>query len=334
MRALLLLALILGCKDKDAGDSATTATGESCAADIAFNELVKTAVTFSWTSSTAGVARVEYGLQGNLDQSVTAAESATEHSVQAIALAHGGTYTLQAVVTTDAGDEVRCDAQEFEVPQAPQEIQKFTVNISEPESEMANGYVLLSTLGSDSTWVGLLSGTGRYHFTAGSDADNLNIARARMGRDGTSVIYNYAHDDRIDDLGGLARVSLDGSVNTRTRTLVGHHDFIELPDGTLSWLGYDRRNIAMPSVDALKTTPPIVQAESAQSQPTVFWRVPKEWLRPTPQPRSSISSMTMRRTSGGCVITPRATESSCPSTTSGPTATLSGTSKAKTLITS
>ncbi len=38
-------------------------------------------------------------------------------------------------------------------------------------------------------------------------------------------------------------MGLDGEVVSKTRTLWGHHDFIELQDGKLAWLGYDFREL-------------------------------------------------------------------------------------------
>ncbi len=117
-----------------------------------------------------------------------------------------------------------------------------------------SGYVLLSYLGDGKSGVGIVDREGKYVWALANDpeqpwgaADTL-IGRVRAGRDGASLVWNVAHEKREDDLAEIIRVSMDGSEVTRTRTLNGHHDFVELPDGTMAWLGYDFRDLTVDGI--------------------------------------------------------------------------------------
>ncbi len=74
-----------------------------------------------------------------------------------------------------------------------------------------------------------------------SETRDTKITRVRMGRDRRSVVYSEFDESRQEDLGQIKRVSLDDDRVTVTRAMEQHHDFVELPDGRVAWLAWDRR---------------------------------------------------------------------------------------------
>jgi hypothetical protein len=67
---------------------------------------------------------------------------------------------------------------------------------------------------------------------------NVQLARVRPSLDGTSLIYTTADGNREDRIGEHVKQPLDGSAPAVLSTPTSHHDFVELPDGSLAWLDY------------------------------------------------------------------------------------------------
>jgi hypothetical protein len=242
MRRVFPLLLLLACGDT----TDDTAVDGPCGSLVATPAvLVPTAVTFSWTTGAPGIATVELSREGADDVSSWVSETeGTDHAVIAHGLATNGDYTWTATVQTAEG-EVRCPAQALKVTAPPREALKFKVTVSEPGSAVADGFVVLSTIQDDSAWTGVVDGEGIYRFVYPTDEDWHTVGRARISNDGKSVLFNYFDRERVLDAAGVARVSLDGTIDERTRTLLGHHDFVELPGARLAWNGYDRRDWPM-----------------------------------------------------------------------------------------
>ncbi len=75
--------------------------------------------------------------------------------------------------------------------------------------------------------------------------DTFFSTRTRLSTDGRSVLYN-AYDPSpegpdADLTKEVVRVSLDGTQVQHIRTPEAHHDFVELPDGTIAYLAFDVR---------------------------------------------------------------------------------------------
>jgi hypothetical protein len=69
-----------------------------------------------------------------------------------------------------------------------------------------------------------------------------SVGRARLARDGRSVLM-LDINLQGDVPGSLFRVGLDGTGLEVLETQDAHHDFVELPDGTIAYLGYAPREI-------------------------------------------------------------------------------------------
>jgi hypothetical protein len=69
-----------------------------------------------------------------------------------------------------------------------------------------------------------------------------SVGRARLSHDGRSVLM-LDINLQGDVPGSLYRVGLDGEGLEVVPTMDAHHDFVELPDGTITYLSYDPRQI-------------------------------------------------------------------------------------------
>lgn len=242
---LIALSVLAACgnKGKDA-DTGTTAVSPCSGLTATAASNVSTAITFSWSTDEGGTPSLSLELDGEtLD--IAGTTSGTEHSLTAVGLVAGGTYTWNASVETGGGT-IECGPQEVKVAPAPGASMQFDTNISEAGSAVADGYLVISTIGADSAWVAVVDGEGRYRFVHGTDDPSYTIAHSRISRDGNSILWNQFDQARILDVGNIRRVSWDGSVDTETRTLLAHHDFVELPDmNSFGWVAYDRRDYSM-----------------------------------------------------------------------------------------
>lgn len=107
-------------------------------------------------------------------------------------------------------------------------------------SKVAGGHVLLHFSQGDGSWAVVIDGCGRQVWSAAPELEGNRIFRAKLGRDGTSVLVAEHSFDRTSDTGWLRRLDArDGRVLSRTRLTEAHHDFEELADGSIVWLSWE-----------------------------------------------------------------------------------------------
>ena len=136
-----------------------------------------------------------------------------------------------------------CSGGPDEMAEPPRELAPFQLLEVDPErSEMANGFLLLSQLDDeDLSFVSVINGCADPIWWRQSDGPDVQIMRARLGRDGRSVVYGIRDQDTRVDIGALVRVDLITGEETRTRALDHHHDFVELPEGgRFTYMSRDR----------------------------------------------------------------------------------------------
>jgi hypothetical protein len=102
------------------------------------------------------------------------------------------------------------------------------------------GWILTTFTGPASSGVLILDllGAVRWAWVVADPDDR--VLRARPARDGQGLWI--AVGDRVvdnGDQGVILRVGVDGATLSSTPTRDPHHDFVELPDGRLAWLGYE-----------------------------------------------------------------------------------------------
>jgi hypothetical protein len=234
---------------QDSGETATSSTttvtdtpGFSSLA-VELDACRETAVHVSWSGDEEGVSAVRYGESGALDLTTPDDAGGLDHAFTLRGLINGGTYTVQPMTILSDGTVLEGPAQDVTVPFTPAELFPLVIDedaVDADRSLVASSHILLSTLGSDASYVGVVDG-GSGQFTwwiTVEDPEVLATARARMSADGQAILWNDYDRDRVDDLAHIYRTNVDDCDQTTTRTLVAHHDFVEVPDG-FGWLGFD-----------------------------------------------------------------------------------------------
>lgn len=242
----LVLGLLAcnGDKDGTTPTDGTTTGDEGISGLTADNADIAGVVRVSFTAEVAGSARVEH-VDGLAPATPTVAVDGAAEIVM-LGLKVGTTHALKVVLEGSDGATYEAETT-VDVPPPPQGMPAFTRPVfDEAKACDPGGYVLFSYIGQNVSGVGILDRDGKYVWAYKNPDPGTLIARARPGRDGASLLWNFADADRIDDVAEVVRMSMDGSTTTSTRTLNAHHDFVELPDGRLGWLGYDFRELDIP----------------------------------------------------------------------------------------
>jgi len=215
-----LFALIGGCGDKGTAVSVldTTATVSD---DIA------TVITVDWTSDIDATGYVRYRTDEGAWQTPVDA-GGTTHQAVLLGLPPGTDVELQVVAQQDGVDVVTGDLVSVTTGSLPADLPGMTV-----EGDGATQYMLAPLIGAVTGPV-IIDPQGRvvwYH----EDTRGLDIYRARILEDGSGVIYAAASvsgDPSADST--LVKVPWDGSSETEVPVPLLAHDFVFLPDGTIT----------------------------------------------------------------------------------------------------
>lgn len=175
-----------------------------------------------------------------------------------------GTVRLRPEVVREDGTVVEGPVVEVKVPPLPDTLPAVTAEVLDPNrSVVATGMVLFNTFAKGQAHVMAVDARGRVVWWR-TLPKGLKALRSRTGRDGNSILfasYEFGQDAE-SDLGQITRWTLGEPEPTITRAVELHHDFVELPDGELAWLSFDRANryiegvgIAPLQTDALRVAP-------------------------------------------------------------------------------
>lgn len=104
------------------------------------------------------------------------------------------------------------------------------------------GDYVVTSVGGFGYAVVVLDAAGRTVW-AWDDPRGYLVARARLSRDRTAILYNAFWMDLYAELGEIVRVSLDGRTVTTVSVPLQSHDFVELPDGTLASYVLEAREV-------------------------------------------------------------------------------------------
>lgn len=216
--------------------------------------------TVTFTTKLEGKAHVEHSLDGKEWLSTPAADAA-KGKIEVRGLQVAQDVQIKVVVETDK-KTVESEEITAEIDAPPTGTPAFTLNGYDPGGAcMDGGYVLLSTIAPSKSGIGILNRDGKYVWAVAADSSKAQIGRVRPGRDGQSVLWNIADSAHIDDIAVVYRLNLDGSGKTETRTLNGHHDFVELPDGqTFAWPGYQFVDLDLPDLGTTDPDPVVAEA--------------------------------------------------------------------------
>jgi hypothetical protein len=216
------------------GDSADPRAPANVVAEV--SPAISTVINVRWQTSEDSVGYVEYGPSEALGLQTPIEEQATrDHRVNLLGLDADTEYYYR-VVTWDGDDAARSGVSTLRTGNLP-------IGLP-PLMHTGDGhdqYTLVPILGA-TTAVTIIAPNGEivwYH----TDDRELDFYRARLSRDGTSVLYNAASvsGDPADD-SELVRVALDGVTTSSIPVPLLAHDFVELADGTLAAIVVEYRD--------------------------------------------------------------------------------------------
>jgi len=206
-------------------------------------------VTVTWTTDEPTTGYVEYGPTRDLG-SQTALEAAPVKAHTAILLGlHAETEYFYRVVTSGAAASALAKVRTNPLPLGLPELTVSGTGL--------DGFVVVPILGATRA-VLMLDHEGKivwYRCVPKNDlgqpdcqaqeaADKkLEAYRARLSRDGKSVVFNAAKiSGEPSQVSELVRVSLDGAETTSIPIPLLAHDFVEHPDGTLAAITFEDRD--------------------------------------------------------------------------------------------
>ncbi|TPV96500.1 MAG: hypothetical protein B7733_04415 [Myxococcales bacterium FL481] len=229
--ALSLGPLAGSCEKSDSD----TNTPENVSATV--SPTISTVVQVSWTTESESTGYVEYGPTEALGQRTPLeAAASTEHSVALLGLKAGTPYFYRVVIWD--GDEAAASSiQTVETGFLPTVLPSLTLQGGGHEE-----YTLVPLLGT-TTAATIIDGDGDIVWYHIEDRD-LDVYRVRLANDGESILYNAGSvsGDPADN-SELVRVPLDGSPPSSIPLSLLAHDFVELPDGTMTAIVVEYRDV-------------------------------------------------------------------------------------------
>ncbi len=193
-----------------------------------------TVLKVTWTTATPVVSQVAFGESETLTPLET--EPSTSH--EALVLGYGPETDVELWVRayTDTGSIV-------ESPRLT--VRTGSLPLGTPALELTGAptqnFLTLTLLGA-ATGPAIVNGAGEIIWFYQDDR-GLDVYRARLSQDGQHIIYNAGSvsGDPADN-SVLVKRSLDGATETLTPLPLLAHDFLELPDGTLTAIVVEYRD--------------------------------------------------------------------------------------------
>jgi hypothetical protein len=225
----LLTLFALGCSDAADGRSPAQVV-------VGVNPNIATILDVSWQTEEPSIGYVQYGTTDALGLSTPLEEQPTrEHHTSLLGL-NADTVYYYRVVTWDGDDAARSELSSLRTGNLPIGLPALSQS-----GDGHDQFTLVPILGA-TTAVTIIDPKGEivwYH----TDDRELDFYRARLSRDGTSVLYNAASvSGDPSDASELVRVSLDGSSTSSIPVPLLAHDFVELADGTLGAIVVEYRD--------------------------------------------------------------------------------------------
>lgn len=238
--SLLLLAplcLALGCTRELPNPSKDDAAGEVELVLLEADEALPTVVRAGWTSPVEGRAVVQYGLDGSFEQS---APETSEQETTALGLKAGETYQFRVLLTQADGETLESEPRSLELAPPPPELPGIEISDLDDAQSIGGGFFLTSILLPTDGWIVIIDRDGDYVWYRQADP-GLSVPTTHISLDHQSILAGQTDYLQREDLGNVIRVGLRSGEVGLTRTTLAHHDFQELPDGNLAWIGFETR---------------------------------------------------------------------------------------------
>jgi hypothetical protein len=249
--ALLALLPLLACTDgakatDDTGGGGGSGDGSIASASIRLSTGVETVVIVEWTlGADADEVWIEYGADTAYGTEAPArADDAS--GGWGLVLGVPGEQEVHARVAASFGGEV-VYSDDLSVTTGAPPSDLFPGDVEVEEGAAFGEFVLTSyfAMGEGDTAAVIVDRAGNLVWY--SHVDSGTILAARPSRDGTAVLYQVGDGPFASEDAVICRADLSGEDTTCTSTPMGHHDFVELADGSWvypqaevrEWDGYD-----------------------------------------------------------------------------------------------
>lgn len=218
--------------------------------DVEVVEGPGTALRVSWNTAEASTGEIRWG-EGEDD--VVATSEGTQHRAVIVGLAPNVDVTFD--ITGNAGGVELIPAEvSYTTAAAPPLLPSLTVT-----GQLAEPLWFVTALASSPPGAAIYSSEGTPAWWRLYGSDPLSITDAQLALDGRSILYNrFTPGESLEAQGGeapseLVREYLDGHPEEVIATHNQHHAFAQLPDGTITFIVYDIREVEGESVrgDAL-----------------------------------------------------------------------------------
>ncbi|MBN1336646.1 MAG: hypothetical protein JXB39_11875 [Deltaproteobacteria bacterium] len=220
------------------------ACGPDLQVEMLVSEVVPTVVTVRWTASEPVAGRIRFGVDGDLDRATPWEAAAVEH--ETVLLGLGPEQDVRIEVEAEQEGDPWATAEAFaRTGSYGADVPRFT--ITPGSGEAFSGYVAVPSWerpdGSGSRLAAIFDPAGRLVWATPLDEGEIGV-RVRPSRDGSGVYYATASLYKDDDWPeAIHHVSWDGDTHVVLDTPGLHHDFVELVDGRLAWLGVEDRDV-------------------------------------------------------------------------------------------
>ena len=235
----LVLPTLSACEPESSGED--TVVPGSFPLRIERSELIPTVATVTWEldGATPQQAWVKVGLEtpGEIQVAVDLSRG-PPYSTTVLGMKPEQIYKIEVQVETDEGP-VASDQVTMQTGAENSGISALTLEDIDP-ARTNGGFLVTSQMALPAVAL-ILDRDGApvwWYEPARSDM----LGRVRISQDGQRVLMGEIYLEPDEDA-ELVSVSLDGTREERIPMPYRHHDFVELPDGTLGYLAYDPRNV-------------------------------------------------------------------------------------------
>ncbi|MDP7114659.1 MAG: aryl-sulfate sulfotransferase [Myxococcota bacterium] len=243
---MMLMALLLACNgetvDDDSGDDDDATGGLEITAVL--SEIVPTVVTV--TFETDGTQSAEVVALGNNGVELRRAVDMTggaPYSGVALGLKAATDYE----VWIELGDGTKSNTEVVSTGAVPTALPSTSVIVADGAT-IPGGYLVTSVFAPEPAAV-VIDGDGDYVWWSIPDAGEDKVSRCVPAQDGDAFLFWYVNlqdgpGGPLGDGNVFTRMAFDGTTLDALTMESGHHDFVELPDGTISFLDYETQETA------------------------------------------------------------------------------------------
>lgn len=226
--------LCCGCSDATSPDSVRVI---DCEVSIRLSDEIPTVATVRFAADVVGTldAGVEFGrVDGPLVRAPASQDESGAFDALLLGMKPGSTHFVRPWFETTEGTS-HCAEEELTTGFVPPDLPEIELTVGQGRS----GFFVMSLLSSPSAAV-ILDGDGDYVWWHRDATEMFPVPRATLSRDRSDVLYlGRVPDPDYVYLNHIFRVALDGTSIETLPVPDVHHDFLELPDGTIAALMHD-----------------------------------------------------------------------------------------------